>query len=449
EHPLARMVLAGATARGINPQLTTSSIATPGRGITTMLNDVPLRAGTLGFLESEGIAIPTEAIARAAEAARAGKTVLAVARGPQFLGIITGRDALRPEAQGVIADLRELGLKPILVLTGDRAATAESRLAELPLDAGAIHADLLPPQKATFVSAVPTAYVGDGLNDAPALAQASVGLAVASGTGTDVAAAAGDVVLLGEPLRHLPLLVRLSRHTLAILRQNILVFGFGVNFVGVIITAFLWPWFGSAATENPYDSAPLLAALYHQIGSLAVLLNSLRILGFERERPAAALRTARQVTTFADELLTFHWLEHSLETAWQFRRRILPALVLLSAIVWLLSGFTIIEPREAGFVERFGAPRATLHPGLHLRYPWPIETTLRWNPAEVRTVEFGFRRLRDEQRQLLQDNKTSRDLSWGSAHAEEYRRRSDESTILTGDGNLIEVFVSIQYTVPD
>src|SRR5207237_4085625 len=100
------------------------------------------------------------------------------------------------------------------------------------------------------------------------------------GTGTDVAAEAGDIVLMGEPLQPLPLLVRLARETVRIIHQNIVIFAFIVNGIGIILTAWIWPLLASSPTW--YEQAPLAAVIYHQIGSLAVLINAMRLLWFER-----------------------------------------------------------------------------------------------------------------------------------------------------------------------
>ncbi len=198
---------------------------------------------------------------------------------------------MRPEAASVIEALRKLGIDPIVLLTGDRRAAAVA----LPRTwvFRRIRAELLPEQKADLIAQLKTrpsslaprssplavAMVGDGINDAPALACADVGLAIGGASGTDIAAEAGDIVMMGDPLQALPLLVRLSRQTVHIIRQNIIWFAFVVNAVGIILTAWLWPL---VTPEGWYEQGPLAAVIYHQLGSLLVLLNSMRLLWFER-----------------------------------------------------------------------------------------------------------------------------------------------------------------------
>jgi Cu+-exporting ATPase len=317
---------------------------------------------------------------------------------------------------------------------------------------------LLPDEKATFVQSrdregagegpVPhgrgsdasIAFVGDGLNDAPALARATVGLAV--GGGADVAAEAGDIVLMGDPLGPLPLLVRLSRETVRIIRQNILVFAFGVNLVGVIVTAWLWPLFAPAGAW--YESGPLAGVIYHQLGSLAVLLNSMRLLAFER-RPMRMTAGARERLQRIDQWIgrTFdldEWL-HALADRWKAVTAGLIGLVILCIAA---SGLTAIGPDEVGVVRRFGrVVPDDLSPGLHWLWPWPAETVTRVQPGRVRGVEIGYRRVAGP----LANASGSDSLTWTSQHGDAIRRIPDEALLVTGDGNLVEVLASVRYRI--
>src|SRR5262249_22431194 len=283
-----------------------------------------------------------------------------------------------PEAPDVLTQLRNLGIGEIALLTGDRRAVAETVASQLGIED--VHAELLPEQKASFVSVgwveghknfmpgetgppphaimkalneglstpsdpnVPrsrrrTAFVGDGINDAPALACAHVGLAI-GGTGTEVAAEAGDIVFMGDPLRTLPLLVRLSRETVRIIRQNIILFAFGVNAVGVVITGWLWPLLAPAGWW--YEQGPLAAVLYHQGGSLLVLLNAMRLLWFERPPPRLSAWRQRfsSVNAWMDRNLDVdRWL-HGLG---HHRRKVLLGVLVVVAAVYALTGLTQVN----------------------------------------------------------------------------------------------------------
>src|SRR5262249_53084322 len=174
------------------------------------------------LLEEEGIALPSEVLPLLEKLDRTGQTALLVARDSVVLGVLGARDAVRPEAAEVIGQLQRLGIRDIALMTGDRSAAA--RAGGSAVGTTRVHAELLPEEKARLVGELQgphekarrrVAMVGDGINDAPALACADVGLAL--GSGTDVAAEAGDIVLMGAPLKPLPLLLKLSRETVRII----------------------------------------------------------------------------------------------------------------------------------------------------------------------------------------------------------------------------------------
>jgi Cu+-exporting ATPase len=466
EHVLARLIMQEAAARNLALEPVEGFLAHPGAGVIARTAAGQIVVGTRRFLEEQAVVVSPEAVALLERFDAKGQTALLVARNGKVLGAIGARDRVRPEAGQVLAELRSLGINEIVLLTGDRAAVARALAADLPFSQ--IHAELLPEQKAEQIATLASggrkppdereqsgdesvereesgglrpplarnkvAMVGDGINDAPALARADVGLAI--GGGTDVAAEAGDVVLMGDPLKPLPLLLRLSRETVRIIRQNIIVFAFAVNAVGIVTTAWLWPLLAPAEW---YRYGPVAAVVYHQFGSLAVLLNSMRLLWFERSatNPSFLRLSAffRQVDSGLERYLDLgefvHWLEH------RWKRTAAFAAVLF-LLVYGLNGLILIKPDEVAVLTRFGKPVEDLEPGLYWRWPWPIDNTLRVQ-QRLRIVEVGFRMVPGR-------TDTAGPLSWTSSHSTD-QVIPDEAMMITGDGNLVELQATVNYRV--
>jgi Cu+-exporting ATPase len=441
EHLLARLITQEAAGRGLEVEAVEEFLAHPGAGVTARTAAGTLVVGSRRLLEERGITVSGEARAVLERLDAAGQTALLVARDGVVLGVIGARDRVRPEAAGVLAELRELGIRDIALLTGDRAAVAQALTADLGV--AEVHAELLPAQKAEFIERWQqqrrVAMVGDGINDAPSLARADVGLAL-GGTGTDVAAEAGDIVLMGDPLRPLPLLVKLSRETVRIIRQNILIFAFGVNGLGIVLTAWLWPLLAPSAAW--YEQAPLAAVLYHQAGSLAVLLNAMRLLWFDRSATSPTWQRARHTLQGVDQWmerhLSLHGFVHWLE---RHRRPVAVGVAALVLLAYALSGLNLVGPHEVAVVRRFGRPLdEDLGPGLYWRWPWPIEEVSRVRPDQIHTVEIGFRSAAAAAGPIA--------LAWSSPHGGDgLRRLPDEAVMITGDGNLVELQATLRYVV--
>jgi Cu+-exporting ATPase len=471
EHPLARLILREALLHKLALDDVTDFQAHPGAGVVARTAQGTIVVGTHRLLEEQGVAIPAEGQELLARLDAGGQTALLVARDGRLLGAIGARDRVRPEAKVVVQELRQLGIADIALLTGDRKPAADAIAAAVGISE--VHAELLPAQKAEFIAqwkaADPrlagnemqalvgairaardpfrVAMVGDGINDAPALARADVGLAI--GTGTDVAAEAGDVVFMGDPLRPLPLLVRLSRETVRIIRQNILIFAFIVNGLGILLTAWLWP----LLLPDWLEQAPLAGVVYHQLGSLAVLLNSMRLLWFERKATNPAIVQVRDTLHRVD-----HWMEHHLSVDeavhWLSHKwkPVLTGIVLLAIIGYALSGQVQVGPDEVAVVRRYGQPLETdLGPGLHWCWPWPIDQVVKVQPDRVRTVEVGFRNVKLPPARRAGDVSppvpAESGLTWSSAHGDGQQRVPDEALMITGDGNLVELQATVRYTV--
>jgi len=234
-HPLAQAIIQAAEARGLSlPPSFGGGIAVPGKAVTMRLRDGFVSVGSPRFAAEQGD-IPTDVAARISSLEEEGKTVVVVLHGKRIVGMIALRDEPRNDAKACIAQLRSLGIGAIM-LTGDNRRTADAIAGPLGLDA---KAELLPDAKLQLIAAMktngPIAMVGDGINDAPALAAASVG--VAMGGGTDVALETADAALLKNRVLGVVELILLSRATLANIWQNIAL-ALGLKGVFLVTTLF-------------------------------------------------------------------------------------------------------------------------------------------------------------------------------------------------------------------
>jgi len=431
QHPLAVAVVHEAKSRGLRLGTATDVLAQPGVGVSARCQldeggSISVLVGNRRLLVEHGIDLGTEASEALANLDASGETSLLIAVEGRVAGIFGARDAVRSEAHDVVHELEGLHISEIAILTGDRASAAKvvAKKTHIKL----VEAELLPTDKSRWVqerqeAGRRVAMVGDGINDAPALAGAHVGIAL-GGIGADLAAEAGDFVVLGEPLAVLPDLVKLSRATVAVIRQNILIFAFGLNAVAM----------GSAALGI---LGPVPAAILHQAGSLLVLLNAMRLLAFGewtqtgvfRGLDALAKEMARvddrwDPSAFLGRLL-LHW------------RGLVAFGFGLLLVAGATSGWTAIGPGEVGLLQRQGRYQGILKPGLHLRWPPPLERVTRLEPERLRSVEVGFR---------TEDGGGSRPVRWESRHDRgAVARAEDEALLLTGDGQLVELAATAQF----
>jgi P-type Cu+ transporter len=267
EHPLAQAVVRAAAERNLPVPSARDFVAEPGAGVCAEVDGQPLRLGRLAWL---GLAAPETLVTRAAAAEAAGRTVVWLADGARVLGYLALADRIRADAPAALGELRNLGFE-IAMATGDNPAAAGRIAAELGLSAP--HAGVSPAGKQQLVQQFQAAgrrvvFAGDGINDAPALAAARVGIAM--GHGTDVAIESAGLVLLHGDLRALARAVRLARAVLRNIRQN-LFWAFFYNLLGVPLAAgafLFWPG---------WSLPPMFAAVAMSLSSLCVVTNALRL----------------------------------------------------------------------------------------------------------------------------------------------------------------------------
>lgn len=286
EHPVGRALVKGAQDKGIEAATVQSFQSATGAGVEAQIEGARVQVGTVRWLHESGVDV-TALEAKASELASQGHTPVMVARQGQLVGLVAVADRPAEGAREAVARLRSMGLE-VTMVSGDREGTARAIANELGITQ--VIAEVRPEQKAEVVRAEQArgrrvAMVGDGVNDAPALAVADVG--VAMGSGSDIAAASADIALLRGSIGALPIALSLGRRTLQVIRQN-LFWAFIYNVIGIPLAAgVLYPWTG-------LQLSPVVASAAMSLSSVSVLLNSLRLRRFERVARSSAPRHGAQ-----------------------------------------------------------------------------------------------------------------------------------------------------------
>lgn len=277
EHPLAKAILAEARARGVRSEAAKADFI-PGKGVSFSFGGRDCLVGSRALLADRGLALGAGQEDQAALEESKGRTVVLVASGSSVLGFLSIADAARKEAKAEILALRRLGIGRIVMLTGDNPRAASAIAQELGIDE--VRAGLLPQDKVSAMESLrrthgPVAMVGDGVNDAPALAAADLGIAM-GGVGSDVAMETADVVLVSADLSRLSYGLGLSRATVRVMKQNIY---FALGVAGTLLAGVL-------AKEVNLS----FGMLVHEASVLLVILNAARLLNFGRRSTLSGRR---------------------------------------------------------------------------------------------------------------------------------------------------------------
>ena len=268
EHPLAKAILGHAESLHLTAPEVTDFHALPGNGLSAVLDNETLIGGSMKFISSQ-VSVPAALSQKAEKLAEEGKTPLLFARNGKLAGIIAVADVIKEDSPQAVKELQNMGIR-VVMLTGDNERTARAIGAQAGVDD--VIAGVLPDGKESVIRSLKeqgkVAMVGDGINDAPALTRADIGIAI--GAGTDIAIDAADVVLMKSRLSDVPAAVRLSRATLKNIHEN-LFWAFFYNVIGIPLAAGVWiPIFG-------WTLNPMFGAAAMSLSSFCVVTNALRL----------------------------------------------------------------------------------------------------------------------------------------------------------------------------
>lgn len=291
EHPLGEAIVRGSKERGVEPAKATEFEAIPGYGIEATVDGRKVLLGNRRLMTERGVEVD-DLLSQAEALEKAGRTAMFLSIDGQPAGLIAVADTLKEHSADAVARLRRLGIK-VLMITGDNRRTAEAIAKQVGIDQ--VLAEVLPQDKAAEVKRLQAqglrvAMVGDGINDAPALAQADVGIAI--GSGTDVAKETGQVILIKEDLRDVVTAIEIAKATMRKVKEN-LFWAFAYNTLGIPIAAgFAYPLFG-------WVVSPELASAFMAISSLTVTANTQLLRRFvpslRKEEARAAVRPLNPV----------------------------------------------------------------------------------------------------------------------------------------------------------
>ncbi|MGA1875053.1 MAG: FtsH protease activity modulator HflK [bacterium] len=435
EHLLAHIIVEEARKRAVEISQTDDFLVKPGLGVQVLFRGKPLLVGNRRLLEENDLDFDLNSQRILGEIDQKGQTPILVAQGKQMAGVIAVQDEIRPEAVEIIPKLKALGIKRLALLTGDNERVARQVAQKAGIEE--VWANLLPDGKVAKIKEWQSeghtvAMVGDGINDAPSLTCADVGIAM-GGIGSDIAIETSDMIIMADNLARLEQAVVIGKRTVKTIKQNI--FYFAVIFNGLaVVAASTLTWL-----------TPVMAAVVHQISSLLVVGNSLRLLaGRTKAIVVGQWRKLKGgLVHLGCDCLQPFWAAH--------HRAISRGILSLLLIAYFASGMTIISTDQMGVVQRFGRKiTSNLKSGIYLYWPWPIDKVTKVQRG-VERVEIGFRKLAG-----------SADKTGGAAGQQltafewevqdrtgKFQKMIEEALVFTGDESFIEMDMVVQYLVRD